>query len=253
MIGAFGAVTLGAVGAGLYFLIDQIAGDRAQAVVEERLTNERIIEIQTQALDAIVEARSETGLAEERAADLRVRAETLLEDIRKLNAELVEREVELNVLQPLFDTGAEILDVARSAAFKNEVAGGIDPAPSGMVAAFTGQADVDDVANHCPEGWSNFDEARGRFIVGAGPQSVLSEDLTPFSEGGEERVTLKESEMPRHNHGGALMIKDGTLYGMLNDNRFHNSGAGITLHASGSSQPHNNMPPYIALYFCKKD
>ncbi len=96
-------------------------------------------------------------------------------------------------------------------------------------------------------------------IVGAGRHSNGHTEYPAFKDkpkeatGGAEEVTLTEAQMPAHNHGGALMIPDGTLYGMNNDNRFHNSGAGVTLHASGGNRPHENMPPYIALYFCKKD
>ena len=27
----------------------------------------------------------------------------------------------------------------------------------------------------------------------------------------------------------------------------------LVTNGMGASEPHNNMPPYIALYFCKKD
>jgi microcystin-dependent protein len=74
------------------------------------------------------------------------------------------------------------------------------------------------------------------------------------SVGGEEKHTLLEPEMPRHNHavythagfeGGETPGASGVPPD--NKTKVH---ARITS-STGSSLPHNNMPPYIALYFCK--
>ena len=104
-----------------------------------------------------------------------------------------------------------------------------------------------------PGSWLEVVEARGRVILGANPQGSNGFSARGVeTTGGAERVQLSEAEMPAHNHNGALMIKDGTLFGMNNEHRYHNSGAPTTLHKSGRNAAHENMPPYIALYWCKK-
>jgi len=89
--------------------------------------------------------------------------------------------------------------------------------------------------------------------------------------GGAETVTLTQGEMPRHKHtiddpthahldrhlgdrngstNGYTAVGDGNLSLVLPTSK---SPTGIEVLETGSSQSHNNMPPYIALYFCKKD
>jgi microcystin-dependent protein len=52
-------------------------------------------------------------------------------------------------------------------------------------------------------------------------------------------------------HGG-IYGGTGAKAGMNNDYAYHSSGY-EKMATDGGNQPHNNMPPYIALYFCKKD
>ncbi len=109
----------------------------------------------------------------------------------------------------------------------------------------------------CPENWSPYELAKDRFILGAGGKYQ-----TVGKPGGEETVTLSVAQMPGHGHSlpyhttgdeapgkghgspPSPYFKDRVLIvGPLD------KGSGET----GGNQPHNNMPPYIALYFCKKD
>ncbi len=135
--------------------------------------------------------------------------------------------------------------------------------PSGAVLAF-------DLPNGCPDGWAPFAAAQSRAIVGAtdGPfepglgrdseQEPLRE-LKYREHGGAETVTLKEAEMPRHSHLVPIALGPRAPYGR--DSESVNSLAGSNevpfqpskTDGRGSAQPHNNMPPYIALYYCKKD
>lgn len=89
--------------------------------------------------------------------------------------------------------------------------------------------------------------------------------------GGAETVTLNEAQMPAHRHSITSSppgedIHDGfggsgEKWGLspeYDSSKPPQNGWSVTQHTSfmsikGSSKPHNNMPPYIALYFCKKD
>jgi len=131
--------------------------------------------------------------------------------------------------------------------------------PKGAVFAF-------DTPDGCPEGWSHFAEAQSRAIVGASAGSfedglANDEDGSPLiglkyrGHGGWQMVALTEAQMPRHRHaygdrsvasrGDAKMMTDGPLRGWEDRPR--------ETEVSGGSDAHPNMPPYIALYFCKKD
>ena len=89
--------------------------------------------------------------------------------------------------------------------------------------------------------------------------------------GGEEMVALGIGEMPKHEHiagyigvkpldGGRLDLADPQTPGFINlpywvdgsRDRRAESSDGIVGFA-GSGQAHENMPPYFALYWCKKD
>ena len=112
--------------------------------------------------------------------------------------------------------------------------------------------------------------------------STAGVDLSPYevlSIGGEEDHVLKSNEMPTHNHAISTGYRsNGTWHDGLEGfpgNRSGNPGTGIdqfymqndpsivregghgsldqVISATGGSIAHNNMPPYIALYFCKKE
>ena len=137
--------------------------------------------------------------------------------------------------------------------------------PPGAVVAF-------DQSDGCPKGWAPFDDSRGRFLVGASQSGKIGKDengvtLThrEFRKlGGTEQRILSELELPAHNHtidtfkwGYSINgndhpevridVDDGPAWqgreGRLTTNTW----------GSGETQPYNHMPPYIALYFCKKE
>jgi microcystin-dependent protein len=118
-------------------------------------------------------------------------------------------------------------------------------------------------------GQSNFalPDLNGRFPMhpGQGPGLRLR-DLG--EQGGEESVTLLESEMPAHGHplralpvSGSANSAEGRMlaiprYGRAQERNYAApNAAGITmlspagLTPAGGDQPHNNMPPYGTLYF----
>ena len=136
--------------------------------------------------------------------------------------------------------------------------------PRGAVVAF-------DRAS-CPDGWVPFRDADGRMILGAMDNG--DPDFVWHEKGGEKNVTLSLSQMPRHRHhifsnnnsrgpgglsAGSAVQSVGTggnlgqhEYAMRGTSTPGEPDVGVASEAGGS-EPHNNMPPYIALYFCKKD
>lgn len=151
--------------------------------------------------------------------------------------------------------------------------------PRGAVLAFD-RADL--TQDDCPEGWSPFKEGRGRAIVGAGDPSAASGSFgfdmnearlanrSLRDHGGTETHTLLPNEIPRHQHpivwpgsgryfewgydvGGnghpaRILVEDGPP--------FEGRTGKLTAGPQEQDQPqipHNNMPPYIALYLCKKN
>ena len=81
--------------------------------------------------------------------------------------------------------------------------------------------------------------------------------------GGSETVTLTESELPAHSHALRASPDDGDLTAPAPDRSLARPGGGFAYHSAaavalgaqaltlaGGSQPHNNMQPYLTLYFC---
>jgi hypothetical protein len=124
-----------------------------------------------------------------------------------------------------------------------EVAGGV---PSGVVAAFDGP-------DGCPAGWSNFEDAAGRVLVGSGKGDGLTERRYR-DQGGAETRTLTIQEIPPHTHEVVQMVYDNNVDGVdstvTHSGEHHNeprpSGA------AGEGRSFSTMPPYLALKYCKK-
>ena len=122
--------------------------------------------------------------------------------------------------------------------------------PSGAVLAFHGE---------CPNGsrWEPYQLGAGRFLLGA---DKTREDLPLHKKDGHETHTLTVPEMPTHNHdndGKLLLVSvtgDGTAEGSDKKNAHieFNLGRGYSMIEMGGGQPHNNMPPYLVVNFCKK-
>jgi len=121
--------------------------------------------------------------------------------------------------------------------------------PRGTVAAFA--------LLECPTGWSDFDEGAGRVILGVGKGDGLTERKL-LDDGGEEMVELTIKQLPKHSHAyGDIHYYDQKV-GAPDCQTKPGDGAGECrdtpreTKSSGENQPHDNMPPYIVLRFCKK-
>ena len=91
----------------------------------------------------------------------------------------------------------------------------------------------------------------GRFLLGA------DATYTAGSTGGEAAHTLTVDEMPSHNHRVGLNDSGSTTSSGLsqlytNTYRVYPDTDGEMILKTGGGQPHNNMPPYLAVYMWKR-
>lgn len=100
-----------------------------------------------------------------------------------------------------------------------------------------------------------WEQIKDQFILAAGDTYAAG------STGGEATHKLTDAEMPRHAHNIAKGTKNidgtGTKFGAYDAYQSESSIAegyywtATTLFA-GDSKPHNNMPPYVAMYIWKR-
>ena len=172
-----------------------------------------------------------------------------------LQSESVEKAIDLS--ERLLGASGQIEDIVLAALNDNQIREGIISAaafPKGAVVAFTDQKELSAV---CPDDWSFYSQSQGKFIIGA------SEFYPPGSVGGEVAVTLSAPEMPIHTHeigrdnGEPLRTRTynyqvgGSPVNLLHLNGNQDIPAAAL--RAGGSKPHNNMPPNLTVYFCKKD
>lgn len=142
----------------------------------------------------------------------------------------------------------------------------VSPVPDGAVVAFLHPCDEVD-------GWEAYADGAGKFLLGAGegvlrpqghhkppgdhPQVTLSK-IEFGDQGGQETHTLTVPEMPRHNHdneSGKYLVQRTGEHTEIGTDSIENTidiRHGFEIKPAGDGQPHNNMPPYIALHFCQK-
>ncbi|MBX3568864.1 MAG: hypothetical protein KF914_12455 [Rhizobiaceae bacterium] len=134
-----------------------------------------------------------------------------------------------------------------------------DIVPAGAIVAFSSHAES---PSACPKGWAVFEEGRGRFIVGSGAHSnkdSTGRQISVYSVGefgGEESHNLTLEEMPSHSHSFVIFWSDRPgkpIDGAIGVNW---EAAGYSYSESqktGGGLPHNNVPPFVSLTYCKKD
>lgn len=93
-----------------------------------------------------------------------------------------------------------------------------------------------------------WEQIKDRFLLACGDK------YTNGAIGGEENHTLTIGEMPEHRH--ELGYDTGVLLAAGNERgnagTGSNYGQGWFTKSIGGNQPHNNMPPYFALYMWKR-
>ena len=120
--------------------------------------------------------------------------------------------------------------------------------------------------------WEQFGQGRTLVGEGTGNDGSTSMSFTSNSTGGEYRHSLSEVEMPQHAHYEYMMVKgyegwpdvDVDQYGVMIDFTSSNyvlpnqkvkatftNGFVSTGHA-GENVPHNNIQPYIVVYFWRR-
>nr|DAQ18325.1 MAG TPA: baseplate wedge protein [Caudoviricetes sp.] len=93
-----------------------------------------------------------------------------------------------------------------------------------------------------------WEQIQDRFLIGAGSSYQAG------SVGGEATHTLTIDEMPRHNHEIDNLNASGnsTPYMTVQAQDKKGYGGNVQTMFAGGSQPHNNMPPYLAVYIWKR-
>ena len=97
-------------------------------------------------------------------------------------------------------------------------------------------------------GFGEWEAIKDRFLLGAG--DLYGGGAT----GGEETHTLTIDEMPSHLHkiSSTLMWANKTGDVQAGTKTYHERSGKQTTQPAGGNQPHNNMPPYLAVYIWKR-
>jgi len=101
--------------------------------------------------------------------------------------------------------------------------------------------------------WRPYQPIGGRFFVASGQgrdDRGEVRDFPPGDEGGEYRHPLTEPEMPKHAHSYVDHHSGSVRADYGDDEPGERKTTGRETGPAGESEPHNNMPPYLALNFC---
>lgn len=108
-----------------------------------------------------------------------------------------------------------------------------------------------DTAGDCPDGWDDFPEGNSRTVIGAGDAPGLT--TRRYREvGGVEKHRLTVPEMPEHSHPGNVGTGGASFEHHQSNSRMPSERWQARTGTTGAGKAHENMPPYIALKFCKK-
>ncbi|MEP3277395.1 MAG: hypothetical protein ABJN26_22570 [Stappiaceae bacterium] len=118
-----------------------------------------------------------------------------------------------------------------------------------------------DSTRGCPDGWHDVAESEptifeGKTVIAAGD----GHNRIPHkfrNVGGQETVIISTDQMPKHVHRMVWGQPSGNLPAPASGNNFTSHEfkgyeTKQTTLPTGGDMAHDNMPPYVALYFCKK-
>jgi hypothetical protein len=138
---------------------------------------------------------------------------------------------------------------------ENFIKNTLDIYPPGIILPFFG------TIQNIPRGWvlcdgqSGTPDLRGRFPLGSGKGTGLTERLKE-QIGGAETHTLTIAETPAHSHTHTMrMGKFGSSGGKLpiwGDNEGDVWNYDIHMNNVGESRAHNNMPPFVVVHYIMK-
>ncbi len=256
--GVFGVALWQSIEIGTVTAAEQRADQKISEITQEiNDLGRRVADLATSAQSTIEDLREIQGRAEGSALAVRERANEARERVSLAEEELEKLRVRIDAVPQVASLTESIESAARGLAdqpgFQSIVASKALEPLTGLVAAF-------DLEKGCPAGWSELTDARGRMILGANPDGEFRYKPRPFRGlGGEEMHKLTPSEMPSHQHGeNRVVIRtgppgSGPYYWFTAHDERRGLFFQIDPPQAGGDQPHNNMPPYIALYFCKKE
>lgn len=228
----------------------ELARLEASATVEEELR--KIEGLQKKAQDAVADAIRESGRVLAVASLQTTQLDTLstrivsLETTAKRGAPLIEAISKAESIEAFVNTPQ----------FKDEIARRVNPLPKGIVVVSSIPC------TNLSGDWSEFSALSGRFPIGVGSATDArgeARTFRPNDSGGEYAHQLTISEMPSHNHENGkftyLLMSDGNFTERSSDQTAGqpNLVAKGAIKEQGGDQAHNNVPPYLAVFFCQRD
>lgn len=99
--------------------------------------------------------------------------------------------------------------------------------------------------------WEDYGQGRTLVGVGTSDKTFEAEEV-----GGESNHSLTIAEMPSHAHSYGVshgsVTAGNNYFSTIGSGPYYLVGQTGTTSASGGSQPHNNMPPYVTVYMWKR-
>ena len=149
--------------------------------------------------------------------------------------------------------------VGSGAFFIGQLQGEVNTLKRGPSIDVPGSAVVAFDSAECPTGWTEYGLAEGRFIIGVGRHSAYNRygKEVPAKalrdREGEDRVQLDIEHMPRHRHRNPTAPGSEAVWALpiaRGQERGDYANHGRPTDFEGNGEPHDNMPPYVALQFC---
>ena len=221
-------------------------------IEEVRLRSEGTAEELQAQLEGSTNLISEVSNAQIQAADLLASLRDQEATADALSTELMDLQSNLGALtefeEALLGDSGRITQVFRTLlneGLRDEILEA-SRVPSRAVLAF--QVPINEEGS-CPEGWSHFETASGRFLRGLAPGETAT-------TGGNDNITLNVAQLPAHTHqfqdntteiiSGRGLGGSGTRGDVLTSTETRNTSS------VGNGQPVNIMPRYVSVVFCRR-